>query len=192
MRTPTRANTTNNKGNRKRCMLKQTTLSLLLCLAFTKVTSQTKDSTYKYYVCIHQKAKPGKAYFAFLTSLEKRETSSIYVEICDEQKNKVESSIVTLKSAKNDSLIKAVQLDSGNVYTFRDLLPGDYNIKIQTIDYTSQEITKIPLSPAKSVKIYVEMGQSDAFIQTSLLCKKKLSARQLKRYIKMKEKKLNS
>lgn len=153
-------------------MLKQTLLLLHCFLTVSYAFGHNRDTTYRYFICVHQKAKPGKAYFSSLMSINQQVTPSIYIELWDEEKNKVEPSIITLSSAKNDSVLKTVRLDSGNVYLFDKLLPGEYNIKVQSMEYKSMVVKNISLSSTKSKKIYFEIGLSDMFTQIDIVCKR--------------------
>ena len=157
----------------------------------TFIVCQTKDTVYKYDICVHQKSQIGKVYSAYLHNIVDRELSSIHIEIWDNKKNKVIPAIIHLNSIVNDSISQTISLDTCNTYDFVKLLPGNYNVKVQSLPYQSLQITNVPISETKCTKLYFELGQPDAFIQMTIKSNKKLSPRQLRKHIAKTEKELN-
>lgn len=152
---------------------------------------QTKDTTYNYDICVHQKSKQGKVISSSFIFLDDYSHTSIYIQIWDNNKTAIETAIITISSSKNDSVVKSVILTERNRCTVDDLIQGNYNIKIQSIGYTALKLTNVELKNNKGVSLNFQLGNSDAFIQMSIKSNKKLSARQLNKRIAKTEKELN-
>ncbi len=164
---------------------------ILFILTPALIFCQTKDTMYKYDICVHQKLKQGKVTSSSGVFLDDGNHTRLYIEIWDNNKTAIETAIITISSSKNDSVVKSVILTERNRYTVDELRQGSYNVKIQSIGYTSQKLTNVELINNKSVYLNFQLGQSDAFIQMTIKSNKKLSARQLKKRIAKTEKELN-
>ena len=171
-------------------MRKNLLLFIILSWTCHSLHSQKKDTLYRYDLCVHQKARNGKVSSTNVQQIGDS-NNGIHIELWDDEREKVESSIVTLTNSINDSVIKVVRLDTSNTYDFINLIPGDYDINVQNILFARQKITNVKLSNNSFLKLDFELGQPDEYVYISIKSSKKLSSRQLKKRIKDIEARLN-